>query len=73
VLEDFNRCPTEPDVVAEAYCMGTLERAAAAAFEDHYIVCRRCAAAVQDEETYVRAMRVAAQTLRPARAAGEDA
>jgi hypothetical protein len=49
--------------------MGTLDRVAAR-FEDHYITCSTCAEIVEATERYVRAMKVAAQRLRPARAAG---
>jgi hypothetical protein len=67
VFSNPNRCPADAQAVAEAYILGTLARAEAAVFEAHYIVCRSCAAAVQDAETYVRAMKAAAQRLRPAR------
>jgi hypothetical protein len=67
VPDHTDRCPAEPDEVAEAYCMGTLDRAAAVAFEDHYVICNRCAEIVEATERYVRAMKAAAR-LRPARA-----
>jgi hypothetical protein len=47
--------------------MGTLDRAAAAMFEDHYVICNRCAEIVEAAERCVRAMKAAAR-LRPARA-----
>jgi hypothetical protein len=68
VFSNPDRCPADAQEVAEAYCLGTLGRAEAAVFEDHCIACRSCAAAVQDAETYVHAMKAAAQRLRPARA-----
>jgi hypothetical protein len=69
VFNDPEHCPAEPDEVAEAYCMGTLDRVAAIAFEDHYIRCHRCAELVEATEKYVRAMQLAASRLRPTRAA----
>jgi hypothetical protein len=72
-VTDTDRCPTDPDEVAEAYCMGALDRATAAAFEDHYVTCKTCGEIVEATERYVRAMKVAAQRLRPARAAGGSA
>jgi hypothetical protein len=72
VFNDCDRCPVDPDEVAEAYCMGTLDRAAAIAFEDHYITCNRCVEIVEATERYVRAMRVTAARLRPAPTAGGD-
>ncbi len=54
--------------------MGTLDRVEAVIFEDHYITCKRCAAAVEDADHYVRAMKVVAQRLRGncARATGSS-
>jgi len=52
--------------------MASLNREAAAAFEDHYLRCKTCAEIVEATERYVRAMKVAARRFRPARAAGED-
>jgi hypothetical protein len=72
-VSDPDRCPADPDEVAEAYCMGTLDRATATAFEDHYITCDGCAEIVEATEHYVRAMKVAAQRLRRAHAVGGDA
>jgi hypothetical protein len=72
VLKEPDRCPADPDQIAEAYCMGTLDRAVTAAFEDHFVTCNRCAEIVEATERYVRAMKVAARRLRPAPAAGGD-
>jgi hypothetical protein len=52
VLSDPDRCPADPDEVAEAYCLGTLYRAAAALFEDHYGTCNRCVEIVEATERY---------------------
>jgi anti-sigma factor RsiW len=52
--------------------MNTLSRADAAIFEEHLMTCSRCAAAAEDADHYVRAMKVAARRLRSttAQAAG---
>jgi hypothetical protein len=72
VALDPARCPPDPEETAEAYIGGTLTAADAAAFEQHYIACSRCAAVVEDADQYARAMRTAAERLRlHSRAAGE--
>ena len=58
------RCPADPEEVSEAYYKGTLGRADAAAFEEHYLVCKRCSAVMEDMDRYVRAMQTAARRLR---------
>ncbi len=72
MLSNPDRCPAQVSEVAEAYVMNTLDRAEAAAFEDHLMTCTRCAAAAEDADHYVRAMKIAAQRLRApiARTAG---
>jgi anti-sigma factor RsiW len=72
VLSNRDQCPAQLSEIAEAYVMNTLDRAAAAAFEDHLMTCSRCAAAAEDADHYVRAMKIAAQRLRApvVRAAG---
>jgi hypothetical protein len=40
-------CPPELDGLTKAYCVGTLPRAEAAAFDAHYVACSRCATAVE--------------------------
>jgi hypothetical protein len=64
VLSNRDQCPAQLSEIAEAYVMNTLDRAQAAAFADHLMTCNRCAAAAEDAEHYVRAMKVAAQRLR---------
>lgn len=56
-----NRCPADPEEVAEAYIMGTLADADAVAFDEHLLVCGPCIAAVEAAD--VRAMRDAAREL----------
>ena len=51
----------------------TLDRAAAITFEDHYITCNLCAEIVGATDQYVKDMKLTAERLRSARAAGEDA
>jgi hypothetical protein len=45
--------------------MGMLAAIEATAFEDHYVGCPRCASIVENAQQYVRAMKTAAQRLRP--------
>jgi hypothetical protein len=59
-----DHCPADPVETAEAYVMGTLHGADAAAFEEHSIACATCATAVGEAEVYVRAMENAVRRLR---------
>jgi hypothetical protein len=61
---DATRCPADPDEVAKAYCMETLEAADAAAFDEHLLVCDECWRIVEATEEYVRPMRIAVARLR---------
>jgi len=45
--------------------MGTLGRVVAAAFEEHFLVCRRSLTILRDTERYVQGMKVATRRLRP--------
>jgi hypothetical protein len=56
-------CPANPEEVAEAYVMETLDTADAASFEEHCLACARCLAIVEATDEYVRAMREAAERL----------
>jgi hypothetical protein len=64
MLGTSNRCPADPEEVAERYCLGSLPRVDAVAFEDHFLTCARCASIVETADQF-RAMKVAAQRLRP--------
>ena len=44
-----------------------LNAVAAVSFEDHYIMCERCAEIVEATERYPKAMNMTAPRLRPAR------
>ncbi len=69
---DPHRCPSDPVETAEAYGMGTLSREDAAALEEHYFLCGRCLAVVEDVERYVRTMQVAARRLRAGTSVNTD-
>lgn len=56
--------PKNAELVAEAYCMGTLALPEETAFEDHYITCARCAGIVENTALYIGAMQGAARRLR---------
>jgi anti-sigma factor RsiW len=56
-----DRCPSDIDETAEAYIMERLSPADALQFEYHCYACRRCAAAAEEADSYVRAIRGAAQ------------
>jgi anti-sigma factor RsiW len=58
-------CPADLEEVVEAYSLGSLDRQAALAFEEHYLACERCASMVADTEDYIRSMKTALQRLRP--------
>ena len=58
-----NRCPQNIEEIAEAYVLGRLPDAEAAAFEEHYMACRDCADAALAAEQFVQAMRAAGQML----------
>ena len=65
MLFDSNHCPADLSDAAEAYVMNRLDPADAAIFEEHLLICGRCIAAVEEANQYGRAMKVAAQRLRP--------
>jgi len=62
---DATRCPADPEGVAEAYCMDTLDAADAAAFDEHLLVCDKCWGIVEAADECVRATRKAAKRLKP--------
>ena len=61
---EFTECPASLDEVADAYIMGTLTKAQAKAFEDHYAGCDQCATVLQETVEYIEAMRAAARNVR---------
>ena len=64
---DPEPCPSANTV--EEYLRGTLRPANAAAFEDHYITCPKCADALEETDRFIAAMRKAGRHLR-SKAAG---
>jgi hypothetical protein len=60
----LDRCPVDPDAVAEAYLLGTLPREGGTAFEEHYIGCPDCVERLQFTEEFLLAVRPAAAHLR---------
>jgi hypothetical protein len=56
-------CPFDINETAEDYVMGWLSPGNALQFEVHCTRCRRCAAAAEDAEQLVTAMKAAAQEL----------
>jgi len=59
-----DRCPVDPDAVAEMYLLGTLPKERGMAFEEHYIGCPDCAERLQFTEEFLLAVRPAAAHLR---------
>ena len=57
-------CPPDPEETAEAYLLYHLPPDQARVFEDHYITCARCAGIVENTDTFIVAMRRAAERLR---------
>lgn len=62
-MHHADRCPADPEEVAEAYALGKLTGAAARAFEVHCKKCLSCAAAIEREEKIIRVMRAAGRAL----------
>ncbi len=60
---DPDRCPPDPEEIAESYLMHRLAPDDERAFENHS-VCARCAGIVEAMDAYVVAMRRAAERLR---------
>jgi hypothetical protein len=63
IMMIVNRCPVDPDAVAEAYLLGTLPKERRRAFEEHYISCSKCVRRLQFTEDFVLAVRQAAANL----------
>jgi hypothetical protein len=69
---DGDRCPVDPDAVAEEYLLGTLPKAQRLIFEEHYIGCPQCSERLQFTEDFVLAVRRAAARLRTCTYGGES-
>lgn len=54
---DPDRCPADPGEVADDYCRDQLTPEEAHLFEQHYIVCPRCAAEVQRTQLLIDALK----------------
>jgi hypothetical protein len=65
-VQEADRCPADPEEVAESYCLGGLARADALTFEDHYATCARCALIVETTVQFMRhlELRLRAYALR---------
>ena len=59
-VAEIDICPPHPDETAEAYVLERLTKSEAAEFEEHYILCARCATVVQETALYLDAMKAAA-------------
>jgi predicted naringenin-chalcone synthase len=57
-------CPIDIIETAEAYIMKRLSTADALRFAIHCLTCRHCAAATEEAESFVRAMKAAAQQFK---------
>jgi len=64
-----DRCPVDPDEIAESYLLGTLPKERRAAFEEHFIGCPQCGDRLQFTEEFVSAVRRVAAALGVAQAA----
>jgi anti-sigma factor RsiW len=58
-----DRCPVDYRATMLAYTSGRLTSEEAAAFEDHYLACPRCAEGLQFTTAFVRAVERAAKRL----------
>lgn len=70
VVMIVDRCPVDPDEIAEAYLLGTLPKKREAAFEKHFIGCPQCGDRLQFTEAFVSAVRRVAAGMGVAQAAG---
>jgi len=55
-----DRCPPSPDEVAESYCFGRLSPQDQETFENHYLLCPRCAQLVESTQEFLDVFRVVA-------------
>jgi anti-sigma factor RsiW len=53
-----DRCPANASEIADLYALGRLTPDQESAFEDHYLVCPKCAHAVQLAQDFIAAMRL---------------
>jgi len=51
-------CPPTPEEVAESYCLGRLADTEQKAFEDHYLICPRCAQLVEATQDFLDTFRL---------------
>jgi anti-sigma factor RsiW len=58
---DSDRCPDDPEKVAEAYLLHRLPADEQRIFEDHYMTCARCARIVETTAAFIGAVRRAAK------------
>ena len=63
-LNPHSACPVDIGETAEAYIMKRLSTADALRFAIHCLTCHECAAAIEKAESFVRAVKVAAQQVR---------
>jgi anti-sigma factor RsiW len=57
-------CPLDIDEIAEAYVMGRLSPADALQFANHCLTCHQCAAAEEEADSFVRAVKAAGEQFR---------
>lgn len=50
-------CPYHSEEVAEAYCLKQLPECGAHRFEEHFILCSRCAISVEQTQAFVDGLR----------------
>ena len=62
--EYAQHCPPDIEEIAEAYCMEKLDHSRRTAFENHYLICSRCASIVAGTDEYIRSMKAALGRLR---------
>jgi hypothetical protein len=56
-------CPDDPEETAEQYLLCLLPAGEAEVFEDHYMVCKSCTAALSAAEDYISSIRIAGLRL----------
>jgi len=56
-MRTLDVCPYHSEEMAEAYCLKQLPECGAHCFEEHFILCSRCAISVEQTQAFVDGLR----------------
>jgi hypothetical protein len=62
-VQTVDACPDDPEDTAEQYLLHSLPAREAERFEEHYMVCERCAEVLTAAEDYISSLRIAGLRL----------